>query len=146
MVKCLPTMWETWVWYLGGEDTLEKEMVNHSSTLALKIPWTEEPGGLQSTGLQSRTRLSHFTSILDKQQPEATSRPPQFWLKFYHNPPLVQLLIVVCSCICAAKATISSYGLCIHLIPRLSLWAVTSAVSPSGLHTERCLGLKFNTL
>ena len=43
MVKHLPAMWETWVRFLGQEDTLEKEMAIHSSTLAWKIPWTEEP-------------------------------------------------------------------------------------------------------
>ena len=48
MVKHLPAMWETRVRSLGWEDPLEKEMVSHSSTLAWKIPWTEEPGGLQS--------------------------------------------------------------------------------------------------
>ena len=47
-VKCLPTMWETWIQSLGQEDPLEKEMATHSSTLAWKIPWTEEPGTLQS--------------------------------------------------------------------------------------------------
>ena len=47
MVKCLPTMREIWVQSLGGEDSLEKEMATHSSTLAWKIPW-EEPGRLQS--------------------------------------------------------------------------------------------------
>ena len=47
-VKCLPTMWETWVRSLGWEDLLEKEMATHSGTLAWKIPWTEEPGRLQS--------------------------------------------------------------------------------------------------
>ena len=56
MVKRLPTMWETWVWSLGGEDPLEKEMAPHSSTLAWKIPWTEEPGRLQSMGSQ---RVGH---------------------------------------------------------------------------------------
>ena len=45
-------MWETQVQSLGGEDPLEKEMVTHSSTLAWKIPWTEEPGGLQFMGAQ----------------------------------------------------------------------------------------------
>ena len=50
-VKCLPTIWETQVQSLGGEDPLEKEMATHSSTLAWKIPW-EEPGRLQSMGLQ----------------------------------------------------------------------------------------------
>ena len=49
-VKCLPTMWETWVQSLGQEDFLEKEMATHSSILAWKIPWTEEPGRLQSMG------------------------------------------------------------------------------------------------
>ena len=48
MVKHLRTMLETWVQSLGREDPLEKEMATHSSTLAWKIPWTEEPGGLQS--------------------------------------------------------------------------------------------------
>ena len=50
-VKRLPTMWETRVRPLGRED-LEKEMATHSSILAWKIPWTEEPGRLQSMGLQ----------------------------------------------------------------------------------------------
>ena len=50
MVKCLPAMRETWVQSLGWEDPLEKEMATHSSTLAWKIPWTEEPGRLQSMG------------------------------------------------------------------------------------------------
>ena len=52
MVKSLPAMWETWVGSLGLEDPLEKEMATHSSILAWEIPWTEEPGGLQSVGLQ----------------------------------------------------------------------------------------------
>ena len=50
MVKRLPTMQETQVQSLGREDLLEKEMATHSRTLAWKIPWTEEPGRLQSTG------------------------------------------------------------------------------------------------
>ena len=52
MVKHLPTMWETWVQSLGREDLLEKEMATHSSVFAWKIPWTEEPGSLQSMGSQ----------------------------------------------------------------------------------------------
>ena len=52
MVKCLPTVWETWVRSLGQEDPLEKEMATHSSTLAWKIPWTEERSRLQSMGSQ----------------------------------------------------------------------------------------------
>ena len=52
MVKHLPAMQETQVQSLGREDPLEKEMATHSSTLAWKIPWTEESGRLQSIGLQ----------------------------------------------------------------------------------------------
>ena len=51
-VKCLPTMWETWVQSLDRDDLLEKEMATHSSILAWKIPWMEEPGRLQSMGSQ----------------------------------------------------------------------------------------------
>ena len=51
-IKYLPTMWETWVQFLGWEDPLEKEMATHSSILAWKIPWTEKPGRLQSMGSQ----------------------------------------------------------------------------------------------
>ena len=47
-LKHLPAMWETWVRSLGQEDPLEKEMTTHSSILAWRIPWTEEPGGLYS--------------------------------------------------------------------------------------------------
>ena len=56
MVKCLPAMQETQVRSLSLEERLEKEMATHSSTLAWKIPWTEEPGGLQSMGSQ---RVGH---------------------------------------------------------------------------------------
>ena len=70
MVKRLPAMQETWVRSLGREDPLEKEMATHSSILTWRIPWTEEPGRLQSMGSQrvhgiakSRTRLSDFTSL-----------------------------------------------------------------------------------
>ena len=59
-------MQETQVQSLGQEDPQEKEMATHSSILAWKIPWTEEPGRLQSMGLQSWTRLSNSTSsVLD---------------------------------------------------------------------------------
>ena len=52
MVKNLPAMRKTWVRSLGWEDPVEEGMVTHSSVLAWRFPWTEEPGGLQSTGLQ----------------------------------------------------------------------------------------------
>ena len=55
-LKRLPEMRETWVRSLVWEDPLEKEMATHSNILAWRIPWTEEPGGLQSTGSQ---RVGH---------------------------------------------------------------------------------------
>ena len=62
MVKHLPTMQETWVQSLGWEDILEKEMATHSSILACKIPWMEEPGRLQSMGHKEpdMTELLHM--------------------------------------------------------------------------------------
>ena len=56
MVKNLPAKQEMGVQSLGGEDPLEKEMATHSGVIAWRIPWTEEPGGLQSRGSQSQTR------------------------------------------------------------------------------------------
>ena len=55
-VKRLPAMWKTWVQSLGWEDPLEKEVATHSSVLAWRIPWMEEPGALRSMGSQ---RVKH---------------------------------------------------------------------------------------
>ena len=60
MVKHLPAMQESWVQSKDWEDTLEKEMATHSGTLAWRIPWTEDPGRLQSTGLQRSGTTEHF--------------------------------------------------------------------------------------
>ena len=62
MAKNLPAMQDTWVRSLSQEHPLEKEMATHSSILALEIPWTEQPGGLQSMGLQkSQTTLNNIS-------------------------------------------------------------------------------------
>ena len=70
-VKHLSTMRETWVWFLGWEDPLEKEMATHSSTLAWKVPWTEEPDRLQSMGSQrvDTTERLHFHFHLHQEAP-----------------------------------------------------------------------------
>ena len=72
LVKGLPAIWETWVQSLGREDPLEKEMATHSSILACRIPWREEPGGLQSRGSQrvghnrgTNTHTCMYISILN---------------------------------------------------------------------------------
>ena len=59
VVKNLPEVQEMHVRSVGQEDPLEKGMATHSSILAWRIPWTEEPGGLQSMGSQSQTQLSN---------------------------------------------------------------------------------------
>ena len=95
-VKSLPAMWETQVRSPGWEDALEKEMATHSSTLAWKIPWMEEPGRLQSMvgggGTKSRTRLSDFTF---KHSGPLRTAPRIFcfgvfpWLCSLHQPDFV---------------------------------------------------------
>ena len=69
MVKPLPTKQETGVWPLGQEDPLEKEIATHSSVLAWRLPWTEEPGGLRwvrkESDMTERLYFFHFT-ILNK--------------------------------------------------------------------------------
>ena len=63
LVKNLPAMQETWVQFLGRGDPLEKEMATDSSTFPWRIPWTEEPGGLQSMG-SLRVRHDCVTNFL----------------------------------------------------------------------------------
>ena len=72
-VKHLPIMRETWVQSLGWEDLLEKEMATHSNILAWKIPWMEEPGGLQSKGSQ---RVGH--DLATEHQQQTRSSPLSF--------------------------------------------------------------------
>ena len=76
-LKRLPAMQEIWVRSLGWEDPLEKEMATHSSILAWRIPWTEELGGLQSTGHKesdTTERLHfHFLSALPSTYPPSSS-------------------------------------------------------------------------
>ena len=79
-IKRLPAMQEIQIRSLGWEDPLEKEMATHSSILAWRIPWTEEPGGLQSTGVtKSRTRLSDFTFTFNFRWLSGKEFACQFW-------------------------------------------------------------------
>ena len=77
LVKNPPAMQETWVWSLGWEDPLEKGMATHSSILAWRIPWTEEPGGLQSMGFQ---RVRHDPAWRTHRGPESPTEESQQWL------------------------------------------------------------------
>ena len=81
-VKHLPAVRGTWVRSLGWEDPLEKEMATHSSTLAWKIPWTEEPGGLQSMGSQ---RVGHNwvnTFILNTHKQMSACKTGETWIRW----------------------------------------------------------------
>ena len=92
-VKRLSTRQETQVQSLGREDPLEKEKAIHSSTIAWKIPWTEEPGRLPVVHgvARSRTRLSDFTHSL-------FIHPGGFGEEFYSNSTRVGLLIRIWVC------------------------------------------------
>ena len=78
-VKCLPTMWETWVQSLCLGDLLETEMAIHSSILAWKIPWMEEPGRLQSMGSQ-RVGHDYATSLTTESLGVGLSRADHPWV------------------------------------------------------------------
>ena len=75
MVKNLYAMWGTWVWSLCQEDPLEKGMATHSSTLAWRIPWTEEPGGLQSMGSQ---KVRHDWATFTPKKKKTKGTPQSF--------------------------------------------------------------------
>ena len=81
MVKNSPSMQETWVWSLGQEDTLEKEMATHSSILAWRIPWREKPGGYQLWGCrESDMTVQLSLSLFIKDAPFVSARLPHtYW-------------------------------------------------------------------
>ena len=91
MVKSSPAVRETWVPSLGSEDALEKGTDTHSSILAWRIPWTEEPGGLQPMGSDTTEthtctlRCRPVTSVIGKKcgvkrgDPDTPSPPPLVW-------------------------------------------------------------------
>ena len=71
---------ETWVWFLGQQDPLKREMATHFTILTWKIPWTEDPGGLQSIGSQSRTQLNTQSLVLGISLTHGFSLTPN-WLE-----------------------------------------------------------------
>ena len=96
MVKNLPTLQETWVQSLGWEDPLEKWMPTHSNILAWRIPWTKEPGGLQSLASQRvrhnwATKWAHTCTHTHTPTPTPTHTHTQVWV-LYLSPNLFQLL------------------------------------------------------
>ena len=68
-VQKMATMWKTWVWSLSREDPLEKEMATHSSILAWRIPWTEEPGGLYSPWDCKESDTTEWLTVSDSVPP-----------------------------------------------------------------------------
>ena len=90
-LKHLPAMWETWVWSLGREDPLEKEMATHCSNLAWKIPRMEEPGRLKSMGSQ-RVRHDWATNTFTFTMEVSGLLPPR------SSPPLLSCFKPLISC------------------------------------------------
>ena len=89
MVKNLPAMQETWVWSLGQEDPLEKEMATHNSIIAWRIPWTEEPGGLYipcSHKKESDNLATKQQQLYDLQKVHFLSSSYCLWLVHYSVP------------------------------------------------------------
>ena len=96
-LKHLPPMQKTQVWSLGWEDPLEKEMATHSSILAWRIPWTEKPGRLQSTGPQSRTWLSDFTfPFIGSSKKQKSSRETSAYVLLTVSKPLTVWITANC--------------------------------------------------
>ena len=123
MKKHLPAMQETQVQSLGQEDPLEKQMATHSSILAWRLPWTEEPGGLQSTGLQ-RVRhnwVTKYSSLFYKQM-----ESPSFSLKdIWTSGPVWALNKNICS-----DPTLKSFENWILLLLRFCLLSILFRVLP----------------
>ena len=86
MVKNLPAMQDTRVQFLCWEDHLEKGLAAHSSILAWKIPWIEEPGGLQSIGSQKVRQTERLTLSLSRNKHQAPEKPDVF--SVYTHPTL----------------------------------------------------------
>ena len=124
MVKHLSTMWETQVRSLGREDLLEKEMAPHSSTIAWKIPWEEEPGRLQSMGLQ---RVGHDWATSLHFIPEWSSGFPyclQFKSEFCNKDFMIWATVSSQSCfcwLCRASPSLAAKNI-INLILVLTIW------------------------
>ena len=105
--KSLPAMQETWVGSLGQEDCLEKEMATHSNILAWKTPWTEEPGGLQSAGLQ---RVRHDL-------PTSLSRTHMYACMYV----CTHTFICVCVCICVGIYVYIHISIYLYIWPKTGL-------------------------
>ena len=117
----LPAMLETWVQSLGQENLLEKEMATHSSILAWRIPWTEEPGGLQSTGSQrvghdwvTSHFLSHTHTHTHTHLHNSTESLPVFLCLLFCSRKYFLLVeaIFFSYCSLAANVTASDFFIC----------------------------------
>ena len=109
MAKNLPAMQETWVWSLGWEDLLEEGMAAHSSILAWRIPWTEEPGGLQSLGWQKVIQMTEGLSTaqpsgeMRRQEPGNLHRNQRCWYAVLFHILGVGFFIVSNAQICTSQ-------------------------------------------
>ena len=116
IVKNPPSMQDTWVRSLGWEDALQEGMANHSRILAWRIPWTAEPGELQSMGSQSQTQ----TQLSDWAHLSTSSQQLTQSIKLFHLP----FFLSICKASCDTSFSESSP----HSVggPPLSFWGTSS--------------------
>ena len=107
-------MQETWVQSLDWEDPLEKEMATHCCILAWEVPWTEEPGGLQSMGLQ---RVGHDGATKQQQQQQEYNNCLHLWLRSNPGIIIIIIIIIIISCfLYFLVILIGNYLLCMYYI------------------------------
>ena len=139
-LKRLPGMWETRVRSLGREDPLEKKMATHSSILAWRIPWREEPGRLLVHGVaKSRTQLSNFTFTF-------TFLPSHFSFLSTNTQYLLCIISKLSRWYCGKESTCQwrrcktcGFHLWVKKIPWRRKWQPTPVFLPGESHGERNL-------
>ena len=130
MVKSLPAMQETQVWSLGQEDPLEKGMATHSSILAWEIPWTEEPGRLQSMGSQrvdTTERPMLLVLLLEKEAADSEFSSVQSFSR-------VQLFATPWTAACQASLSITNSWSCSYILNSLMIFKTNQPIHVSVGH------------
>ena len=142
MVKNLPVMQETRVWFLGWEDPLEKRVATHSSILAWRIPWTEGPGGLQSFGSHKESDTTEWLTLwlftfypcTGWRDPGKLSKSLKFSKPSPQMPPVWCSVTKSCPTLCNPMDCSMTGSSILHYLPEFSqihVQCVADAIQPS---------------